>query len=441
MPILYQLHQNKEILNFTSSEVSYDQNTTTIITGKNSVGKSRLLRSIIIDCLQSDLFNNIIAISNTQYHKFPSYRDISNNRFSNTYKYKRLAFEARPSPIRYSSEYYRRNNITLPYDSFIHNFLYQENIRFLFKTTSTNLNFLECIDFFIEQLSENYEIKLTLLKILNFLSMDDFIRCEVSHIGLTKSFQEINKKIEEYLESEDNIEYTDLNNLLLLKESILSYRELRNFSLLNLDKDQLRSLSFLIKNGLIKTRKVTFSKNKNLLNYNDLSSGELAILSLILSLASTIQNDSVICIDEPELNLHPEWQEKIIQLIEIVSNNYSGCHFFIATHSPQIISGANSNNTFILDLSRNRTNHISKFKHKSSDFQLSEAFNFPGNNNEYLIRKLIVILNKINNEEDLYLDDENFNLLNHVKKLIENNKIDKDDKASIIFNLIKSYGV
>ena len=93
--------------------------------------------------------------------------------------------------------------------------------------------------------------------------------------------------------------------------------------------------------------------------------------------------------------LSKEDQEKIIELLEKVSSNYYGCHFFIATHSPQIISGIKNDNTFILDLNTNLLKNSSKFKNRSSDFQLSEVFNFPGNNNEYLIRKLIIILNKL----------------------------------------------
>ena len=160
---------------------------------------------------------------------------------------------------------------------------------------------------------------------------------------------------------------------------------------------------------------------------------------MILGLTATIKDDSLICIDEPEINLHPQWQEKIIELIELVSENYYGCHFFIATHSPQLISGIKQNNSFILDLSNNQLKNIDTFKNRSSDFQLSEIFNFPGNNNEYLIRKLIIILNKLNTEIDFYLDEESKTLLEHLRKLIKYEKIDKEDKVFILFNLIDSY--
>jgi len=77
----------------------------------------------------------------------------------------------------------------------------------------------------------------------------------------------------------------------------------------------------------VRVYKIAFSKDKNIFNYSDLSSGELSVLSLILGLTATITDDSLICIDEPEINLHPQWQEKIIELIELVSENYYGCHF------------------------------------------------------------------------------------------------------------------
>lgn len=76
---------------------------------------------------------------------------------------------------------------------------------------------------------------------------------------------------------------------------------------------------------------------------------------------------------------------------------------------------------------------------QQSHFQLSEVFNFPGNNNEYLIRKLIIILNKFNTEIDFHLDDESIALLEHLEKLIKYEKIDKEDKVFILFDLIASY--
>ncbi|MFZ2968565.1 MAG: AAA family ATPase [Sulfuricurvum sp.] len=47
--------------------------------------------------------------------------------------------------------------------------------------------------------------------------------------------------------------------------------------------------------------------------------------------------NKVILIDEPELSLHPEWQNKVLKLYEnfALKNN---CQIIIATHSPHIIA-------------------------------------------------------------------------------------------------------
>lgn len=112
--------------------------------------------------------------------------------------------------------------------------------------------------------------------------------------------------------------------------------------------------------------------------------------------------------------------------------------FFIATHSPLLISNLN-NQSFILDLSNNKLLQSIDIINRSSDFQLTEVFNFPGNNNEYLIRKLIIILNKINSDENFTFDLDSLKLLNHIKTLVNEEKFDKEDKVNILFNLIESY--
>jgi len=110
----------------------------------------------------------------------------------------------------------------------------------------------------------------------------------------------------------------------------------------------------------------------------------------------------------------------------------------MTTHSPLLISNLD-NESFILDLSKNNLINSSDTINRSSDFQLSEVFNFPGNNNEYLIRKLILILNQLNNQEITELDKESLDLIEHIKNLINQNKIDQEDKVRILFNLVESY--
>ena len=439
MPILYSLEQNKSFLKFIDDDFELqDKNIYTFLVGKNSVGKSRLLRSLIIHSLEEDKFNQIIALSNTQYHKFPSYDELPNKGDFVNNKYIRLAFEAR-TPI-YSGGYdYRkkRNKYIDPQFEYIFDFFEKNEIRFHRKLNS-NLNFTQSIESFIIKSSLKEKNYYNLLTILDFLKLDHYVKCTLLPIA-GFSINEIMEKIENHFQYSENISIEEFDIFRNLRDSLYDFKSLRTFDLLNLNPLELKSISLLIELGLVRVSRVSFSKDKNIFNYSELSSGELAVLSLILGLTATITDDALICIDEPEINLHPQWQEKIIELIELVSENYYGCHFFIATHSPQLISGIRERNSFILDLSKNQLKNIEVFKNRSSDFQLSEVFNFPGNNNEYLIRKLIIILNKFNTEIDFHLDDESIALLEHLEKLIKYEKIDKEDKVFILFDLIASY--
>jgi predicted ATP-dependent endonuclease of OLD family len=68
-----------------------------------------------------------------------------------------------------------------------------------------------------------------------------------------------------------------------------------------------------------------------------LSSGELQILILftILKFNDTINNSKIIIIDEPELSLHPKWQEDFMKALEILTP--ADTQIIIATHSPLIV--------------------------------------------------------------------------------------------------------
>jgi predicted ATPase len=46
-----------------------------------------------------------------------------------------------------------------------------------------------------------------------------------------------------------------------------------------------------------------------------MSSGEIQILTSLLSLASVVKESSIVLIDEPEISLHPNWQMQYIDLL------------------------------------------------------------------------------------------------------------------------------
>lgn len=452
MAVLANLQQNSKFLSFVDYSCldSSNKNMTTFLIGKNGSGKSRLLRSIVIHSLKDPQFKKVLAISNTQYHKYPFEWEIAELKDINIDKYSCIAFENFPAWVKYNRENFYKNekkdadeywNIRINkqssiIDPQIFKRYYQEHVKFYKKgeakpqTFFNNFLYLDSILFNIKNI-KNFEFKI--MEVLNFIGLDSYIEIHTQINIYEDDFKKLFEKLHFH---SNNYNLKDADFLLSILENI---DKLKVFSLFSISKELLHYFSILTNLELIKITNIKVQKNKSKIDIYDLSSGEKSILSIMFSLLSNLEHNSLVCIDEPEINLHPEWQEKIIELLERVSSNYYGCHFFIATHSPQIISGIKNNNSFILDLNTNLLNHSSKFKNRSSDFQLSEVFNSPGKNNEYLIRKLIIILNKLNSEENYFLDSDSLALINHIKKLINEEKFDEKDKVSIIFNLIESY--
>ena len=80
-------------------------------------------------------------------------------------------------------------------------------------------------------------------------------------------------------------------------------------------------------------------------NINDLSSGEKQLFLRTLSIKMLEPKNSIILIDEPELSLHPKWQQRIIEVYKKIGENNQ---IIIATHSPHILGSISNENIFIL---------------------------------------------------------------------------------------------
>ena len=80
-------------------------------------------------------------------------------------------------------------------------------------------------------------------------------------------------------------------------------------------------------------------------NINDLSSGEKQLFLRTLSIKMLEPKNSIILIDEPELSLHPKWQQRIIEVYKKIGENNQ---IIIATHSSHILGSVSSENIFIL---------------------------------------------------------------------------------------------
>lgn len=83
--------------------------------------------------------------------------------------------------------------------------------------------------------------------------------------------------------------------------------------------------------------KLPIFKNKAgiIFDINHLSSGEKQLFVRAMALRMVNANNSVILIDEPEISMHPGWQQRIVKVYEKIGNNNQ---LIIATHSPHIVA-------------------------------------------------------------------------------------------------------
>jgi predicted ATP-binding protein involved in virulence len=100
-------------------------------------------------------------------------------------------------------------------------------------------------------------------------------------------------------------------------------------------------------------------KNGIKLSVNQLSDGEKCLMAMVGDLArrlaianplltNPLEGQGVVLIDEIDLHLHPKWQRMVISNLTKV---FPECQFLISTHSPHVITHAQPENLFLLDVS------------------------------------------------------------------------------------------
>ncbi len=203
--------------------------------------------------------------------------------------------------------------------------------------------------------------KTTLLEYLaNFeIQQDDYLEIfkvkeKIADVfKIVDGMQGIQAKRDEYRK---HIIYLSIENKIDdIKESIVNYylyrgvakdlrpseiiEEIQNLINKIFDRNSF-NLSFNISRVDIITRQVFFKNNKDIEFYiENLSTGEKTLLSKILYLYFRDIKNQIILIDEPELSLHPAWQNRVLKLYENFAKE-NNCQIIIATHSPHIIGSA-----------------------------------------------------------------------------------------------------
>jgi len=402
-----QITSDNRTFNLSKYNESED-NTYTIITGKNSSGKSRLLSKIvnsfifskdektILSINSNNTPAKVIALSTGRFDKFPLYMHAARNGdFKGNYFYYGLKTTSN-SPHStltkgIASIFYgmKVNHGILKRLGHLFSYLGFSPVMDISFSLNVNLGKIKSKDYigfyndyvdrnrfkdplFIEKLN-NYKEK------NNLSHLEDFIKKISEHIEYTE-YHYLGKKF--YLKinlSENGISLeSEIENLLVLIElNILQVKDIRVFG----------------------------KKDKNKISLFHTSSGQQCMILMMIGIASSITDGSLICIDEPEISLHPKWQLEFINLLQSTFSDYTGCHFLLATHSPQIVSGLHSKNGYILSLENDELTSSEDNTFRSADYQLAEVFDAPGYRNEYITKTTINLFAKIKRNKKIESSD------------------------------------
>lgn len=140
----------------------------------------------------------------------------------------------------------------------------------------------------------------------------------------------------------------------------------------------------------IDTRKniyeIQLQKDEQTLLLSQASSGEKEIINYLLGIFALNITDGIIIIDEPELHLHPKWQNLLLELFYEVSE-ITNNQFFISTHSANFINPKTLKNII----------RVYKREKTSKTVLFDDSLNIK-------VKDLLHIVNSTNNEKLFFSD-------------------------------------
>lgn len=195
--------------------------------------------------------------------------------------------------------------------------------------------------------------------------------------------------------------------------------------------------------GMLELSNIAFYKNGDLIPFEDCSSGEKHLIFSLSGILCHIKPNSLVLIDEPEISLHPEWQTRYIDLIKTIFQEYSSCHFLIASHSHYLVSDLEPSTSSIVSMNRTISEtspHAELLPYStyawSAENVIYNIFGVRTTRNFYFeadLRKLIDLMNSDDGTGSNV--DEVHSLVSKLKKLI----FDESDPLNIILNQAQEF--
>ncbi|WP_429103894.1 AAA family ATPase [Aeromonas hydrophila] len=150
--------------------------------------------------------------------------------------------------------------------------------------------------------------------------------------------------------NQDNNEYAEINKTLGASPKSWDefYPDSNLFRFKNAFDNFFDKLAYEKVTNINDEKTITFTKNGASIPVDSLSTGEKQIVfrGIYLLRNSNLLNGSAILVDEPELSMHPKWQQRILAYYKelFTKNNNLIAQMFFATHSDHVLKSALSDN-------------------------------------------------------------------------------------------------
>ncbi len=241
---------------------------------------------------------------------------------------------------------------------------------------------------------------------------------------IKKGFLHYIKKVKTSWESRKNIENR------YFTEFTIDFTKSNNFL------DEYKITRDMVTATLLEKPRILISRKESNLGFGSLSSGEKNLLYITLHILANVKDNSLIIIDEPEINLHPNWQLDYNSHLKKILAGFKNIHIMIATHSHFMISGLNQDEANIFAIDRNKTveNIENDIYGWSAENILYKIFHVRTVNNSYIEKDLSKILDLIS-EKDKNNSVEVIQIYERLKEIV----FDDNDPLNIILEKINIY--
>lgn len=153
---------------------------------------------------------------------------------------------------------------------------------------------------------------------------------------------------------------------------------------------------------------------------NDLSSGEKQLFVRTLAIKMLEPENSIILIDEPELSLHPKWQQNILEVYKKIGKNNQ---IIVATHSPHILGSVPKENLIVL--TRDENGQITALKDENLYSSLGQPV-------DRILEDIMGL--------ETTRDPKIFNWLNELRELVNKNDYDSDKFKNLMKKMTSILG-